>query len=170
MITQSELREVLRFENGVFYWRKSAKGVKRKDFRAGCLRNTGYEAIRINDEIYQSHVLAWLYEYGEFIPGEIDHINGIRNDNRLENLRRCSKSENSINKILQSNNTSGYPGVIFRSDTKKWSAFIGKGKVIKDGVVVSSGRTYLGCFNTKIEAIEARKAAEKLIFGDWARK
>lgn len=170
MITQSELREALRFENGIFYWKKSSKGVKRKDFKAGCLRSAGYVAIRINKRIYQAHVLAWLYEYGEFIPGEIDHINGVRNDNRLENLRRCSKSENSINKTRQSNNTSGIPGVRFRTDTKKWYAYIGKGKVKKNGVVISTGRIYLGCFKTKIEAIEARKLAEKLIFGEWARQ
>ncbi|WP_336804058.1 HNH endonuclease signature motif containing protein [Erwinia aphidicola] len=170
MITQYELRKLLRFENGVFYWRESAKGVKRKDFRAGCIRNTGYEAIRINRRMYQSHVLAWLYEYGEFIPGEIDHINGVRNDNRISNLRRCNRSENSINRGKQSNNKSGVPGVGYRADTNSWYAFIGKGKVKKNGVVVSSGRTYLGCFKTKEEAVEARKSAEKIHFGEWARQ
>lgn len=90
---------------------------------------------------------------------EIDHKNGNRIDNRRNNLRECTGQENSLNKGMLSNNTSGCTGVTYYNDRKKWRAFITKGKKI----------THLGFYDNIEDAIVARKKAEKDIFGEFRR-
>ena len=84
--------------------------------------------------------------------GEIDHINRNKLDNRRSNLREVTRSMNCLNKGLQRNNTSGHAGVRYdksKTSLKKWRAWIQvKGKIYN-----------LGCFETKKEAVGARKAA-----------
>ena len=168
MVTKERLKSILEYKEGDFYWKITGKGIKHKGCLAGSIRNTGYRAIRIYGKLYQAHNLVWLYFNGEYIPGSVDHKNGNRIDNRIENLRKATKSENAMNKCIQSNNTSGVTGVFFRKDTGKWSACIGKGKVIENGIVVKSGRRYLGCFDSFEDAVKARKDAEKEVFGGWS--
>ncbi len=80
----------------------------------------------------------------------VDHINRNKLDNRKCNLRIVEATQNQYNKGLQSNNTSGYPGVGFKKREQKWRARIQyKGK-----------EKYIGLFNTKEDAIKARKQAE----------
>lgn len=82
---------------------------------AGSLdKSTGYVQIGINGHYYQAHRLAWVYVYGDYPDGEqpyIDHINGIRNDNRIVNLKISSHGENMKNQKMKSNNSSGVTGV-----------------------------------------------------------
>jgi len=99
-------------------------------YRPNCigklLKNDGknrYKNIEICGKVYKQHRIAWLYVYG-IMPKEIDHINGIRSDNRLCNLREVTRSQNIQNIGIRSNNTSGYKGVIFEAKKKKWRARI----------------------------------------------
>lgn len=78
---------------------------------------------------------------------EIDHMNGIRSDNRIENLRLVSRSINNKNKKMQSNNTSGFTGVVFVKRRGKWNARVKENGIQKN----------LGSFSTAIEANEARE-------------
>ena len=84
----------------------------------------------------------------------VDHINRNKLDNRRENLRFVTQHINSINKGMNSNNTSGYTGVKFRKDIGKWSARI----------MFNYKDIALGCYDTKEEAIEARKRGEEKYF------
>tara|TARA_R110002126_G_scaffold274175_1_gene419107 strand:+ start:173 stop:700 length:528 start_codon:yes stop_codon:yes gene_type:complete len=168
MLTQDKLKELLRYENGFFYWVSRSKGVKRADMLAGSVRNTGYRAIRISGKLYQEHQLTYLYHFGSLKAGCIDHIDGNRVNNKLSNLRLVTRSQNAMNKCIQSNNTSGHVGVFKRKDTGKWTAYIGKGKVTIDGKTVKSGRTYLGSFKTMELAMIARADAEKEIHKEFA--
>jgi len=68
---------------------------------------------------HKAHRLIWLYVYGE-MPKEIDHINGDRQDNRLENLRSVTRSQNQFNKAMAQNNTSGYRGVSWHKKSQQW--------------------------------------------------
>ena len=90
----------------------------------------------------------------------IDHINRNKLDNRKANLRVCSIQENSFNAGLSKNNTSGYNGVFWNSDKKKWCARIG----------VNKKEIFLGYFNNKKEAHQKRIDAEKLYYGEFAPK
>jgi hypothetical protein len=88
----------------------------------------------------------------------VDHINNIRTDNRLINLRFATYKENNMNMSMKSNNTSGNTGVCFNKNSQKWCAHI---KI--DGI-----RKHLGYFENKDEAIEARVKAVNSLFKDFA--
>ena len=126
MLTQKMLKEVLDYdlETGIFRWKvASAKKVK-----IGCAAGTvtvqGYIAIKVEGKIRLAHRLAWIYVHGYFPEYQIDHINGIRTDNRWINLRHVSRSCNLQNRCVSSRNTSGFPGVCFNNNIKKWQAYI----------------------------------------------
>lgn len=89
----------------------------------------------------------------------IDHINGDKLDNRKENLRVCSASNNAMNRGRQSNNKSGYKGVIYDKERDKWRAEI----------TVNKKRMYLGRYETVEEAAEAYRKAAELYHGEFAK-
>ncbi len=130
-------------ESGVFNW------IKRKGNIAGNLSSHGYIVINISGQKYYAHRLVWVYFYGETPEGEIDHINGIRNDNRICNLRVVPRDLNQRNRARNKNNNTGFNGVSWYEIAKKWRARIKfQGKDI-----------HLGFFDDLNEAIEARKLA-----------
>lgn len=98
------------------------------------------------------HRVAWFLHYGRWPSKYIDHINGIKTDNRISNLRDASGSENNRNRPISSRNTSGKVGVTFYKRTSQWRAWF---KV--DGRCIS-----LGYHDQKEAAIAARIAAEKI--------
>lgn len=146
-----ELKSILDYNpsTGIFTWKANRASTVRKGDAAGT-KCKGYIVITIQGKRYQSHRLVWLYMTGNLPTDQIDHINGIKDDNRFCNLREVSNSENAKNSKHRINNTSGHVGVNFEYRGSKWTANI---KV--DGKKISLGR-----FDTKEEAIEARKLAE----------
>lgn len=96
---------------------------------AGCTRKDGYRVIRVNDILMYAHRLAWLYVYGKWPGGLIDHINGVTGDNRIVNLRDATPTLNSENchVTLKPSNKSGFRGV--QKNHAGWQAVISvKGK------------------------------------------
>lgn len=91
---------------------------------------------------------------------EIDHIDGNRINNQKSNLRICKRMENLHNQKVPKNNKSGYKGVCYLKNYKKWISYI----------CVNNKNIYLGRFNNKIDAIESRKKADKLYYGDFSYK
>jgi len=139
-------------ETGVFTWKKSKSGI-RSDKIAGCLTSAGYIFIGINRQRFLAHRLAWFYVYGEMPSGVIDHINRIKTDNRICNLRDVTQVENGQNNKLSCNNSTGANGVRRRSDgrARPWNA-----RVMHKGQEIS-----IGHFKTFEEACEARKNWDK---------
>ena len=115
VMNQQRLLEVLIFdrETGVFTWKISPKNHIKAGQIAGKIEK-GYVRIKIDGKLYRGHRLAWLYVYGKFPKDQIDHINGIRNDNRIENLRECNGSQNQQNRVIKNNNMCKATGVDFR--------------------------------------------------------
>ena len=159
MITQDYLKEMLDYDlsTGVFTWIKASRcGYVGRV--AGYKNVEGYIQIMICKKPYYAHRLAWLYSHGNFPENKIDHINQIRDDNSLINLRDCTQSENLGNQKKQTNNISGYKGVYWEKNNNKWKAQIGHNRK----------RIHLGRYDRKEDAAAAydKKALE--LFGKFA--
>lgn len=145
------LKSILHYNehSGLFTWKVSLGKRSVISEVAGWLdKSTGYENIKINNKKHKSHRLAWFYFYNE-IPYKIDHINHIKNDNRIVNLRNTNHNTNCKNKSMSKNNTSGHCGVYFHSKNNKWTS----------SIRVNGKQKHLGSFNSKLEAIQARENA-----------
>lgn len=145
MLTHERLKEILRYdhETGNFYWKVAlATHIKIGD-KAGFL-DSRYIRISIDRKRYQAHRLAWLYVYGKFPEQHIDHINGVKTDNRIENLRDVDILTNNQNmREASKSSTLGILGVSPRNG--RFRARIGvNGKIIN-----------LGTYDTVEEAYQA---------------
>ena len=152
-ITQEELKAIIQYDpnTGDFTWLVSpARNVK-----AGALAGTyddGYKRIGISGKYYRTHRLAWLYVHGKWPENQIDHINGIRDDNRICNLRDVSHGENQQNrKAAQKNSKTGFLGVMFFNGKYKATVAIPNSKKDK----------YLGVYGTPEEAHEVYLKAKR---------
>lgn len=150
MLTQTELKLHLHYnhETGIFTRLVSTAIRTKTGSVAGCKTKIGYLAIQINCKSYRSHRLAWLYVHGEFPINDIDHINGIKDDNRISNLRDATDSQNHFNVESNKNNKSGFKGVSFYKVTNKWVA----------QASLSGKKHNLGYFTTPELASEAYQA------------
>lgn len=122
MITQERLHEMFEYRNGTLYRKKSLGRTKAGD-KVGFVNSKGYVAVNIDKQCIAVHRLIWVMQHGEF-PELIDHIDGNRQNNRIENLRLADKFGNAQNKRMHKNNTSGVKGVYWKKDKNKWAAQI----------------------------------------------
>ncbi len=158
------IRDLLDYnpESGVFTWkcRVGGNGCVRPGTRAGSIRgNGGYRHIKINRRHYREHRVAYEFMHGLVPPGmEIDHINGITDDNRIANLRLATHQENIANGRHRKNNTSGKKGVGLHHDGR-WRA-----RIFVDG-----RSRHIGLFDSLETAHEAYMKAARHFFGDFAR-
>lgn len=162
ILTQEELKTQLHYdpETGIFTRISSNSNVVKVGDVAGSLHIAGYLEITIFGKRYLSHRLAWLYMYGKFPDELVDHINGIRTDNRLCNLRAANKSKNAINSKIRSHNKSGFKGVCFSKSQKKWRA---NGKL-------NGKQKHLGYFKTPELASQAFVKFAKEHYGEFYRE
>ena len=117
---------------------------------AGGISSSGYRTIYINGNHYQGHRLAWFVSKGVW-PNQIDHINGIRDDNRIINLRSVCQSENMRNQKLSNANSSGFIGVSWCNRSGKWRATI----------ALDGRKKHLGYFDMIEDAINTRWIYER---------
>jgi hypothetical protein len=86
-------------------------------------RSSRYSVTKIHGQHWCVHKLIYLYHHG-VVPSQLDHINRDTSDNRIENLRPANSSQNSCNRKLFSNNTSGCKGVSWIKESQKWLAHV----------------------------------------------
>jgi len=135
MLSQKRLKELLSYDpdTGVFVRRVRVANRHEGD-AAGCVQKNGYHGISIDNRLYYSHRLAWLYVHGETPKKSIDHIDGNKTNNRLANLRLATYSENSMNSKMRADNSSGFKGVSWDASRRGWCAYLDAGgKRIKRG-------------------------------------
>ncbi len=129
------------------YRGKAVAGSVTKGFKS----KTPYIFVTYKGRKYSAHRLAWMLFYGDYPDGNIDHIDGNGCNNKIENLRCISPSDNHKNKPMQSNNTSGHVGVRLIKATGKWCAEI----------TSKRKKIFLGNYSDINDAIDVRKKAEK---------
>ncbi len=155
-IDADEVRRVLAYnpDTGVFRWIVSLNKRIRIDSVAGGQNGTtGYLMIMIHGERYAGHRLAFLWMTGSFPPEDVDHINGVRDDNRWLNLRPVSRAENQMNCGIRSNNITGVVGVSWNKYHGKWQSTIKSDRV----------QIHIGYFDDFDEAVRERKEFERQI-------
>lgn len=132
MITQELIAQCFEYRDGLLYWKGVTHPNKTRwvNKPAGSIHKTGYRHITWMGKVHKAHRLIFMLHHG-YLPPEVDHINGDRQDNRIENLRAANRSENQCNRGALANNTSGYPGVSWHKKSKAWCV-----RVMKNGKTV----------------------------------
>lgn len=160
MITADRARQVLSYdpETGILVRKSSRQRPDCVGYPIGYKMKIGYLAASIEGKIYYLHRLAWFLHYGEWPSGEVDHINGIKDDNRIANLRIATRSLNGANRPKQKNNTSRCKGVYWHKKAQKWMV----------SIQVDGKQIYRGLFEDwELARIEATQAAIEH-FGEFA--
>lgn len=156
MLTAKRLRELLNYNprTGIFRWRVSGRGRKSK-IAGFIVQRGGHRRICINQKIYPAAQLAFLYMTGKWPRRLIDHINCIPDDNRWDNLREATYSQNGGNRRSQNQ----FKGVC-------WDKWAGK---FKASITVNNKWMHLGNFDRAEDAHAAYIAAARKHFGSFAR-
>lgn len=157
MISQSRLHELFDYQDGHLIRKvRTSSRVKIGD-KCGTPSSNGYIGVHIDGERHLLHRLIFCWHHGYF-PQFVDHIDRNRSNNRIENLRSATASQNQGNRNLDSKNTSGYRGVTWHKAAKKWQA-----RIKTNGKV-----RHLGLFLTAEDAYMAYCKEAKQYFGEFA--
>lgn len=150
-LIQERARALLDYDSGtgIFTWRMRRGNVAAGSV-AGSPHGGGYVIIGVDGRLHLAHRLAWLWMTGAWPVDQIDHVNGLKTDNRFANLREATTSENHQNMPLRVDNKSGATGVRFCRRSRRWVAQI----------CIQYRKTTIGSFLTRDEAIQARRAAK----------
>ena len=152
-ITAEQLRARFHYDpNTGSFVRLVTCGGKIKNTIAGWTHNEGYIALRIDRVSYLAHRLAWLYVFGRWPIDQLDHINGNRSDNRIQNLRECSNAENCQN-VKAHRDGAGKRGTTFDKRVGRWIASIG----------LDGKRYHIGYFDTQEQASSAYEAEKRRV-------
>lgn len=155
-LTQELLHRLFEYKQGQLYW-KEKKGRRIAGSLAGT-KAARYWQTCIDYVLYRNHRLIWAYHNGP-CESDIDHINGDTFDNRIENLRKCSPTQNQYNKRKGASNTSGVKGVGWCTQKQKWRA-----RIRVDGKEI-----HMGFFNEIKEAERTISEKRQQIHGLFAR-
>lgn len=140
-MTIEEVRNLFNYnhESGVLVAINRTRRTDLNGKAVGCPHGNGYLDVRVGNKLYYVHRLCWAHYYGEWAD-LIDHINGCKDDNRIANLRVANKKMNGLNRGVDKDNTTGFKGVSFRSDTKNfmWQFVIEGKKYTKSGFSTAS--------------------------------
>lgn len=158
-ITWEYINSLLRYDpmTGYVYWKVNRARRRTEGKRAG-YNNTKYRRIEINGIGYPEHKLIWLLMTGTFPKEQVDHINRNGFDNRWENLREATNGQNSANRGLFRNNTSGAKGVYYHKRYKVWQVSLYVDRVL----------THFGTFKDKATAIQVHTYHHRRIYKEFS--
>lgn len=161
-LTQERLKEAFDYDpqTGRLIWRYKANrnsSLASVGRDAGCVCGQGYIVIKLGGVLYQAHRLVWLYVYGEWAPHSIDHRDGDRANNRIDNLRLATVAQNTRNKRVSRNNRLGIKGVRLK-----------RGKFVA-AIVANGQQHHLGTYATAEAAHAAYVGAARCLHGEFAR-
>ena len=147
----ARFHELFEYKDGCLYWKKHRKNWVKVGQAAGLKTPKRYVDVRVDSKMMRAHRIIFAMHNGYF-PEMVDHINGIKTDNRIENLRACTRSQNAQNK----------------TKTKET-----RNTFVKDGrygvaLMVNKKQIHIGYFDSQEEANVAAKKARKEHFGEFA--
>jgi HNH endonuclease/AP2 domain len=154
-ITAHELQQIANYNatTGLFTWKITISNRAQAGKEFGSWDMYGYKTVRINQKSYKLHRLAWLYVHGEMPKNDIDHINGIRHDNRIENLRDVTRKTNLENQT-RLHTAKKYTSLIGAYFDKRKNSFYSR-------ISVNNKNIHLGSFDTEQKAHDAYIAAKR---------
>lgn len=153
-------REKFRYDSCTgFLYRRIGNGPWKPGERVGSPNASGHRQVRFLGVLFMEHRLSWLIVHGKWPEHELDHINRIPDDNRMENLRECTHGENMKNSSLRKTNKTGFSGVSIYRPNGKYVAYIS----------ANGKRKYLGYHSDLESAIAARAKAEIELHGEFRR-
>lgn len=139
-------------------WLIRVVGARKAKYPNGRIVGKGYRGLTVDGRTYYMHRLVWLYHHGKWPAESLDHINGDKADNRIENLRECTNAQNQHNSTVKCRSRSGVKGV-FPVGPARWAALI----------VINGKQTYKGTYDSIKAASDAYDAAAREHFGEFAR-
>lgn len=149
----------VRYDNGKLFWTASSHSM-RNGKEAGYAGARGYMRITASGHVeIMVHRLIFYMHHG-YLPTILDHKDGNRTNNRIENLREATSQQNCSNTKLSNRNTSGYKGVSWDKKTNKWRA----------SIKVRRKQMSLGHYDEIQDAVAARKQGEEKYHGEFARQ
>ena len=156
-MNQSEVKRLFEYRDGALHWRLDRGSNAKEGNRAGRVLKTGYRSIHVSGRRYQEHRLVFLFHHG-ILPAQVDHRNGDKADNRIENLRRANHSQNQVN-TPDRPSASGLRGVREVTKTGRWMA----------RVYLNGKEIRVGTFDTMEQASIAYRAKMRELFGEFAK-
>lgn len=120
-LSKMHFDSIFEYSDGDLLYKAGTRKIKPGQ-KAGHKRPDGYTQVVVDGKKYYAHRIIYSMHYGD-ITETIDHINGDRSDNRIENLRPATMSQQAMN-TRKRENTSGIKGVYFESQTNRWRAAI----------------------------------------------
>lgn len=141
-LEQSLLHEMLDYQDGQLVWKNKPYNLVHLNGKvAGCMHKSGYRQIKFGQVMYPAHRIMWIYHNGSIDENmQIDHINGIKTDNRIENLRLVTAQQNCFNRSKFT-----AKGYCWSKAAQKWQA----------NITVNGKNKYLGQFTSEIDARNA---------------
>lgn len=156
MIDQNRIAEMFIYKDGQLIW--TVAGPKRLwGKRAGTVTGKGYRQIKVDGRFYPEHRVIFMLHHG-YVPKLLDHINGVRDDNRIENLRPCSQQENCYN-------TAGWG----RHDLPKGVTWSKKDKKYQAQLSINGRNKYLGQYDSVEAAAERVRKERTKHHGEFAK-
>lgn len=126
-MTQEYAHSLFDYKDGSLYWKVQKAPHVKIGARVGSPEVNGYETVYVDGRNWRIHRLVFLMQYG-YLPKNIDHINGNRKDNRIDNIRSADDAQNAHNQAMRSDNVSGVKGVSWNNDRQKWAVRVNHNK------------------------------------------
>jgi len=157
---QEELHKFFEYKKGHLYWKTKPRNSAKIGDKVGSLDSKGYVVLKLNNLPYKMHRIIWVYHYDTISSNlQIDHIDGNKANNKIENLRLATNSQNNFNnKRAYGNSKSNILGVHWCKTKRKWVSQIRK----------NNKSIHLGYFVNQEDAVAVRREAELQYFGEFA--
>ena len=145
---------------GVFTWvLKPSRRISAGSIAGSPHRRSGYRKIKFDGQDYRANRLAWFFVHGAWPCACLDHRNGRKDDDRIDNLREASSAQNAMNRRAVVNSSSAHKGVTYHKQMRKWQAQI----------KVAGKNKYLGLFASESAAALAYNNAAAVAHEQFAR-